>query len=474
MAQVPRALDPTASALHQFGAELRHWRELRGTSLAALGRKVYVSGDLLGKIEKAERWPSEELTVLCDSVLCTGGVLTRRWRALGRERPTASMIAVGYPRSACDAAAGVGKLVGAEAGGRGQAVSSTFRADGFAVASRDWLLARAVEPRTIARDVRRASIDDARRLRQAFALFQERDTKAGGASTRGPLVRFLHTEAVPLLHTSHTDAVHGEIFAASAELAYLAGLTAADSGACGLGQRYFVLALRLAQEAEDDAFAANVLAAMAHLAAAHGNGREAIQLATTGLAGARRAACQPVAMRLYMALARGQALDGYERSAVDALRAAEQVLERWTPGDDPFWTRFLDHAYLLGEAAQCFLDLDQPEDAERMAEQSIKASGMRARRRALAQAALATARARQGEDEAAQAAFSDALATIGNVRSSRTLRAVRGVAAAAAPLRTPVSEQIVAIAAGVTGVRSAKRCCPVVDVASVLDDRATI
>ena len=62
MGQVPRELTPLESALHFFGAELRHWRTVRGLSQATLGQRTHDSGALIGKIEKGERFPSLSLT----------------------------------------------------------------------------------------------------------------------------------------------------------------------------------------------------------------------------------------------------------------------------------------------------------------------------------------------------------------------------------------------------------------------------
>ncbi|GAA0708156.1 helix-turn-helix transcriptional regulator [Dactylosporangium roseum] len=66
MARAAAELNPFASPRHYLGAGLRAWRQLRGYSLAQLGRAVHVSGDLLGKVEKAQRRPAEELIKRCD------------------------------------------------------------------------------------------------------------------------------------------------------------------------------------------------------------------------------------------------------------------------------------------------------------------------------------------------------------------------------------------------------------------------
>lgn len=80
MAQAPAELTPFVSAQHFLGAELRHWRCLRGMSLTALGRAVHVSGDLIGKVEKAQRWPARDLVRRCDVALDSLGALSRLYR----------------------------------------------------------------------------------------------------------------------------------------------------------------------------------------------------------------------------------------------------------------------------------------------------------------------------------------------------------------------------------------------------------
>ncbi|MGC4773435.1 helix-turn-helix domain-containing protein [Micromonospora sp. DT44] len=88
MGQQPAELRPHASAQHFLGAELRCWRQQRGLSLARLAALVYVSPDLLGKIEKAERTASLDVMSRCDEALETGGALARLRRFV--DHPTAA------------------------------------------------------------------------------------------------------------------------------------------------------------------------------------------------------------------------------------------------------------------------------------------------------------------------------------------------------------------------------------------------
>lgn len=79
MAQALRPLRPELSPRHRFGAELRRWRQLRGLSQAALARVAYVSPALVGKVEKAERWPTTGAVDEWEAVLDSGGALPRLW-----------------------------------------------------------------------------------------------------------------------------------------------------------------------------------------------------------------------------------------------------------------------------------------------------------------------------------------------------------------------------------------------------------
>ncbi|MGH3940698.1 MAG: helix-turn-helix domain-containing protein [Pseudonocardiaceae bacterium] len=77
MAQIPRELTPYVSVRHFFGAELRWWRLAAGLSHDRLGAQVNYSGDLIGKVEKAERMPTAALAQACDEALGTDGALAR-------------------------------------------------------------------------------------------------------------------------------------------------------------------------------------------------------------------------------------------------------------------------------------------------------------------------------------------------------------------------------------------------------------
>lgn len=94
MAQTPKVLDPSLSPAAHFGAELRRYRTERRLSLAGLGRSVHVSGDLLGRIEKAERSASPELVASLDATLSANGALLQLAAAVRAPSPTEVQSAV--------------------------------------------------------------------------------------------------------------------------------------------------------------------------------------------------------------------------------------------------------------------------------------------------------------------------------------------------------------------------------------------
>jgi hypothetical protein len=97
MAAHSRLLEPNLSAQHFFGAELRHRRAEAGLSLAALAGKVFVTADMLGKVEAALRFPSLDLAERSDSVLDAGGVLTRLHAFAMAERERQRQLASANP-----------------------------------------------------------------------------------------------------------------------------------------------------------------------------------------------------------------------------------------------------------------------------------------------------------------------------------------------------------------------------------------
>ena len=85
MSRSERILQPDRSALDRFGYKLRQLRKERGYTLARLAGMVYVSADLLQRIEIAERRPNQKLAGQLDEALQADGALLDRWHELSLE-----------------------------------------------------------------------------------------------------------------------------------------------------------------------------------------------------------------------------------------------------------------------------------------------------------------------------------------------------------------------------------------------------
>src|ERR1700726_641722 len=80
VSQMPliRELDPGASPLAFFGAELRRARSTAGLSQEQLGQRVGYSAAQVGKVETGERAPSLDFAQGCDAALPdVGGAFAR-------------------------------------------------------------------------------------------------------------------------------------------------------------------------------------------------------------------------------------------------------------------------------------------------------------------------------------------------------------------------------------------------------------
>ncbi|MET9437388.1 helix-turn-helix transcriptional regulator [Streptomyces sp. NPDC006551] len=72
-----RSLDPSASPLDYYGAELRRLREEAGLNQAQLGDIVFCTASLIGQIETAKKVPTRRFSEQLDAALMTGGVFSR-------------------------------------------------------------------------------------------------------------------------------------------------------------------------------------------------------------------------------------------------------------------------------------------------------------------------------------------------------------------------------------------------------------
>jgi hypothetical protein len=170
---------------------------------------------------------------------------------------------------------------------------------------------------------------DVEAVRQMIAMFSQADEHFGGGHARMAIVAYLTSDIAGYLNGSFaSDEIRRAMFSAAAELTYLAGWKAFDSNQQGVAQRYYLRALRLANEADDGALGGFILRAMAHQAVDLGHGRACLDLAESSLDWSRKNGT-PGAYALFTVVkARGYAAGKEATQTTSTLNAAEHLLAR--------------------------------------------------------------------------------------------------------------------------------------------------
>jgi hypothetical protein len=302
--------------------------------------------------------------------------------------------------------------------------TAPFAAAAGAGPSRDWLLNtldRAPEPGP------RVRLEDVSAVKNMFTTFQRMDIFQGGGSGRLVLAEYMNQHVYPLLRRTHTPDVRRALCEAAAEQTYLLGWMAYDNGEHGTAQRYLIQSLRLAEESQNPALGAHVLAGMADQATLLGNPAEGRRLAQAGRQGLAKSTSPACLADLWCLEGRALALLGEKPAAAHAVAQSERAHERVRLEEEPDWAAFIDVAYLHGEHANTFRDLGDADAAAEHAGRSIgcaKRQG-RARRGAMSQAALAVSHLQRRDLESAYAAGLRTLSLSRQVKSSRCVEAVQ-------------------------------------------------
>ncbi|MBG0818431.1 hypothetical protein [Planomonospora sp. ID82291] len=224
---------------------------------------------------------------------------------------------------------------------------------------------------------------DVTTVQELTAAFSRIDQRRGGGHGRKALVQYLHTDVAAFLHGTFPDEqVRRDMFSAAAELAYLSGWMAFDSGEHALAQQYFTLAVKLAARADDPPLAGHILRAMAHQAIDLGFAAQGLSLATASMEG-RRYTCATPRERALLGVVRARALaaSGSKQAAAKALLKAEDDLASASADiEEPQRTFFFAEASLAHETACTLRDCGDRQGAIRQFRRSVRTRGSAFRR----------------------------------------------------------------------------------------------
>lgn len=254
------------------------------------------------------------------------------------------------------------------------------------------------------------------------------------------MVHYLTTDVACFLRgTFADDQVRRDMFATASELAYLAGWMSFDTADQIIAQRYFAVAVKLAAEADDAPMVGHVLRAMAHQAVDLGHVRQAVELASASMSGARYTSASARERALLGVVhARALSASGQKRAAAAELVRAEDNLARAERGDDePDRVFFFGEASLAHETACALRDVGDLSGAIREFDRSVRTrrAAPFARTHAVTLGYLGATHARLGSIDEACVTWSAALDAMDGVRSGRTRRLASDMRVILAPMR---------------------------------------
>ncbi|WP_431948156.1 transcriptional repressor NsdA [Actinacidiphila sp. bgisy167] len=193
-------------------------------------------------------------------------------------------------------------------------------------------------------------------LEATTVMFRQWDNQCGGGLRRKAVVGQLH-EVTDLLQESHPQSVAKRLYRVTAELAALAGWMSYDVGLHPTAQKYLVLALHAAKEAEDRPLGAFVLSSMSRQMIHLDRPDDALELIHLAQYGSRDSASATTQAMLYAVEARAYANMGQVGKCHRAVRMAEESYADSRPAEDPDWISFFNEAELNAENAHSYRDL---------------------------------------------------------------------------------------------------------------------
>lgn len=331
-----------------------------------------------------------------------------------------SLMDVSYPASPDDAIEVVGQLWRADLNRYEPLLQTEPSEPAWNEASLRWLVAPEPAVPQQRRDGMRVGLGDVAAIKTTADVFADLDDRFGGDHARHAAIQYLSSEVTPLLRGQYTEQVGRALFSTVAEATLLTGWMSYDAFRHGLAQRYFLQALRLAQDANDRRLAGSILSAMSHQATFLGRYTQAATLARAALMGISPVATATLRAQFHVMEARALARTGDVGACEAALGAATRALESRNSDDEPEWISYFDETELAAEAAHCFRDVNSARQAVAHAENAM--SGNHVRSDFFATMVLADAHLRAGDVEEACRVALDALDLGEQLKSARCVR----------------------------------------------------
>ncbi|WP_280429845.1 helix-turn-helix domain-containing protein [Nocardia brasiliensis] len=397
-----------------IGARLRQVREAAGLSLSALAARIPFSKTALQYYETGERDATPDVISCYERVCGPFADPVTTVETLGR----ADVDRRSFLRKAT--------------------YSAALSATGLVALSDVARLIRVT-------DSRQVGMPEIVAVQSVTDAFIKLDEARGGAVGRTAVAEFLATDVSAMLRARFPDdKTRTHAYSAAAELAYLAGFKAHDAGDDGVAQRYFLGALRLAEESKmpgQDGFVFRILALQGTDIRQQ---KFSVDLAEES---ERRATGRvgPDAQALFtVAVARCHAESGNKPQAIAALRRAEPYINADMTSEQPRWISLWcpNKATVVDQTAKTLLAAGELPAAEQHygLGTSIWSPETHARVYALTAAETGLIRWRMGDHTGAVSMWKPAVPILSAVNSARTTKVLTKIRKAAPQAFSPAGE----------------------------------
>lgn len=226
----------------------------------------------------------------------------------------------------------------------------------------------------------------------------------GGGALYDAVTTDLRLVSNLLSNATYPEAVGRRLYGVAAELARMAGWSCHDTGHEGAAQRYWLVGLRAANEAQDKALGANVLAFMGLQATHIRSPQDSITIFSSARnsGGSTLGATQQAAIAAWEA--RAHAGSGDTNATASKVDEAFTLLDQSRPDNDPPWIYWCTIGELAHCAGSAFLEVGDPRKAVPHLQTAVdQLTTSCARDRASSMTKLATAHLRNGDQEQALA-----------------------------------------------------------------------
>jgi transcriptional regulator with XRE-family HTH domain len=264
------------------------------------------------------------------------------------------------------------------------------------------------------------------KVERRVAQLRRMDDFVAGGDLHELVERELRTTMNLLREAAYDDHMGRRLLVATGELCQLAGWVMGDAGNYPEAEHYYSVGVKAAHAAGDAPLAANLISTLAYQVSNVGNPREAVLLAQTADAGAKRQATATVRALFKERVAWANAKAGDRRQTERALAAVETDYEHRTPPDDPEWVYWLNEAEIDVMAGRCYVELGVPDRAVPLLSGALSHYDERMTRElALYTSWLAEAQVMLGNVEEAVASATKVLELTAQITSARSDDRVR-------------------------------------------------